>query len=195
MGALDLASVVAKLAAKTAAMPEHASVLAAVSAVLRKRPYDGTTELLFIVRAKRDGDPWSGHVAFPGGRRDAVDSDLRATAIRETREELGLDLTADATLVSSLPDVPAIARGKHLGMVVRPFVFALRGAPTIAPNHEVAEVLWTPLDRLVRRENAATLRYPFEGSEIELPCIHLGPHVLWGLTLKMVEDLVAALAA
>lgn len=66
---------------------------------------NGDPEILFIKRAGRVGDRWSGHVAFPGGRRDPPDVDDRATAIRETREEVGLDLAHRHCLyVGNLPE-------------------------------------------------------------------------------------------
>ena len=67
---------------------------AAVAAILRPGPQP---EMLFILRASKDGDPWSGHMAFPGGHRESSDASLRATAERETWEEIGLDLTQHAT--------------------------------------------------------------------------------------------------
>src|SRR5689334_15998890 len=98
---------------------------AAVAAILRQRVSSQSTELLFIRRAEHPSDPWSGHMAFPGGRRDEIDTDLIATARRETLEEIGLDLTARAQLLTRMPDVPAIARGRRTGLVIAPFVFAL----------------------------------------------------------------------
>lgn len=165
---------------------------AAVAAILRDVP-GGEAELLFIVRAERAGDPWSGHIAFPGGRRDEADADLLKTALRETREELGLDLEVHGTLLARLPDLPAIARGRRVGIVIAPFVFALRGAPELAANHEVAEAFWTPLGPLARGEGASTFPYVFEGKDIELPCIWIGERKIWGLTYQMLQSLFGAL--
>ena len=119
---------------------------AAVAAVARDT--ERGVELLFIRRAERSGDPWSGHMAFPGGRVDPGDADPLAAAVRETREEIDLDLRAHAELVGELSDVPAMAHGKPLPMVVVPFVFAMNTAalPTLNPNHEVQETLWVPLE-------------------------------------------------
>src|SRR3989442_10873051 len=83
----------------------------------------GGLEALFIRRAQRADDPWSGQVALPGGRRDAGDADLFATAVRETREETGIDL-AGAERLGRLDDL--YPRTPTLPpVVVRPFVFAL----------------------------------------------------------------------
>lgn len=66
--------------------------------------WEGDPEVLFIKRAGRAGDRWSGHTALPGGKRDPQDADDVAAAIRETREEVGLDLTARGCFhVGNLP--------------------------------------------------------------------------------------------
>src|SRR5688500_11808432 len=79
---------------------------AAVALVLRDGPQG--LELLFIRRAEHPLDPWSGQIAFPGGRAEPGDADLRTTAIRETAEELGFDLAADAEYLGHLDEVQAM---------------------------------------------------------------------------------------
>ena len=111
---------------------------AAVAAILRELPGAEGAELFFIRRAERADDPWSGHVAFPGGRRDAQDASLLATAIRETREEVGIELSVEH-LLARLPDIPAFARSKKGNLVVTPFVFALRAEVAVVPNVEVGK--------------------------------------------------------
>src|SRR5262245_57207262 len=69
-------------------------------------------EILLIRLAAHPDDPWSGHMAFPGGREDPGDPDLLSTAMRETLEELSLDLRSAARLLGSLDELPAVARGK-----------------------------------------------------------------------------------
>lgn len=65
----------------------------------------GDAEVVFIKRAARHGDRWTSHVALPGGKRDQEDADDRAVAVRETVEEIGLDLnTPDALFVGNLPE-------------------------------------------------------------------------------------------
>ena len=92
---------------KAAAEPKRA----AVAAVLR--PGSNGPEVLLIRRAEHPNDPWSGHMAFPGGREDPCDADLFGTAVRETLEEVALDLTTNAALLGTLDDLPAVARGKR----------------------------------------------------------------------------------
>ena len=172
---------------------------ASVAAILRDPGPDLDAELLLIRRTEREGDPWSGHIAFPGGRRDAADPTLLATALRETREEVGLDLEQHGTLLAELPELTAVARGKRLGMIIKPFVFRLdRDVPFTLDPREVAETLWVPFGPLARRDRAGTLTYTFEGYPMELPCLHVGegePRVLWGLTHRMLEMMLEAMLA
>ena len=169
---------------------EMVSARAAVAAILRCGPTD--PEVLLIRRAEKPGDPWSGHMAFPGGRTAPSDPDLLATAVRETREEVGLDLARDAELIGRLDDIPAISKGRSTGMVIRPFVFALATPDLqLQPNDEVDEAHWAPLGPLVRGEVATTLDYPFEGQVIALPGFRVGERVVWGLTYQMLQAFFA----
>ena len=94
---------------------------AAVAAVLR---YDGASpQVLLMKRVERQTDRWSGHVSFPGGRAEPEDATLVHTAIRETREELGVDLSQTARRIGQLDDTMAVARGKVIPMAIRPYVF------------------------------------------------------------------------
>ena len=166
---------------------------AAVAAILRELPGTDGADLLFIRRAERATDPWSGHIAFPGGRRDPGDASLLATAVRETREEVGIDLSA-GRLLGRLPDVPAFLRAKSAGLVVTPFVFALPGDVRVVPNVEVASTLWVPMSTLARGEGKSSFKLDYEGQTYDLPCIHLEPgqHRLWGMTYRMLETLLDA---
>ena len=167
---------------------------AAVAAILR--PGESDPEVLLIRRAEKAGDPWSGHMAFPGGKVSPEDPDLLATAIRETREEVGLDLSLDAELLCALDDIPAVSRGRLPGMVIRPYVFALPSREVeLVPNDEVAEAHWAALGPLLRDEVATTLDYPFEGKTISLPGWRVGERVVWGLTYHMLQAFFAALRA
>ncbi len=159
---------------------------AAVAAILAPDD-DGAPALLFIRRARRAGDRWSGHVAFPGGLRSRADLDDAATARREAAEEVGITLPPP---FQHLDDVVTGRPGSLRPMRVRPFLFALdhRPAPTPDPA-EVAEVFWVPLRDLHNTPRSRMWRkvlglpYPFSR-------VLLGERTLWGLTLMMVDDLL-----
>jgi 8-oxo-dGTP pyrophosphatase MutT (NUDIX family) len=166
--------------------------IAAVAAVLRER--QGTTEILFIHRAEHPLDPWSGHMSFPGGRIDPGDASPLAAAKREAEEEVALDLDQQAELIGRLSDLPAMARGRPLPLVIVPFVFQLTGFAELQPNHEVQEVVWVPLGFLADRENLSTLEWRRGEREVTLPCVNYCGHTIWGLTLLMVDELLALVA-
>jgi len=195
----DLSTIRQRLTTRPPAVPMDAQTsgkMAAVAAILRDGRDGGDAEILFIRRAERPLDPWSGHMAFPGGRREAHDRSVLETAIRETREEVGLDLGAHGTLLYRLPDVRATARGRIQDLTVAPFVFALAGSEAnLVSNVEVAETLWTPLEPLARGENASTFEYAYDDVSVTLPCLRVGDRVVWGLTWRMLHALFDVLHA
>ncbi len=145
-------------------------------------------EILLIRRAERADDPWSGQIALPGGRYDAADRDLEATAIRETREETGVDLSSAerlGVLDDLYPRTPALPP-----VVVRPFVFALARRSALMPSDEVQRAFWLPLVRLsepgVRREVTLTLR----GAVRVLPAYVVDDEMIWGMTERIVTPFV-----
>jgi 8-oxo-dGTP pyrophosphatase MutT (NUDIX family) len=162
---------------------------AAVAALLR--PGEGGAEFLFIHRAEDPRDPWSGHMAFPGGRVDPRDADPLAAAVRETREEIGLDLRSVAERIGRLSDVAAIGRGRPMNMVITPFIFAVESVPVLTPNHEVAAAVWVPASFLADHRNRESMEYQRAGLSLELPCYRYQDHLIWGLTLGMVDELLS----
>ncbi len=163
---------------------------AAVAAVLRSGPRGA--EVLLIRRAEHEADPWSGHMAFPGGRYDESDRHLLETATRETREEVGLDLERSATLLGALDPLPAVARGRRVGMTIAPFLFELSEDVALEPNSEVVEVVWAELSELARGEKAVEVEYSLEGQKLLLPGWDVGGRVVWGLTYRMLSALLEA---
>ena len=161
---------------------------AAVAAVVRGGP--AGEELLFIRRAEHPLDPWSGHMAFPGGMVDPGDADPLAAARRETLEELGLDLTATATLIGRLSDVAPLSLAASLS--ISPFVFELGTAEVaLVPNEEVQEAVWIPWRFLADRSQRSSFFWSRKGVPVPMPCARWEGRVVWGLTLRMVDELVA----
>jgi len=149
-------------------------------------------EMLFIERAQRAGDPWSGHMAFPGGRLHGGDADARAAAERETREEVGLDLTG-AEVLGRLDDLHAGIR-IVAPLVLSSFVYRIAASPPLTPNHEVREPLWVPVASLL--DPAHRVRYRWGLGHF--PGILVGEpdrHVIWGLTYQLLERLFAVTGA
>lgn len=168
--------------------PENpSSKRAAVAAILREGQGGSDAEILFIRRAEHPQDPWSGHMAFPGGRHEPADPTLLHTAIRETREEVGLDLEAHGTVLLQLPSVPATARARITDLTVTPFVFAVSRWETILADSEVAETIWAPLGPLARGETAETFDYEHAGVTYNLPSHRVGERTVWGLTYRMLH--------
>lgn len=167
---------------------------AAVAVVMR--PVGESAEMLVIRRAVRAGDPWSGHMAFPGGFASPDDVDLVATAVRETREEVGLDLDRDAVLVGPLDELQAIARRRAVDLIIRPHVFELRRQPQALrlDRREVDAALWVPLPFLATAEARAVHKARYGDSEVEFPSFAFAGNSIWGLTHRILDRLLEVLA-
>ncbi len=160
------------------------------------REYRGATEILMIKRAERKGDPWSGHMAFPGGRMEPQDRHGLDVAKRETFEEIGLALGPAEPCIGRLSEITARPRILHRrGMVVSPFLFRLDREVEFNPNYEVAEVVWVPVDFLADRSNRETMHWKRDKVPIPLPCYMFEGRRIWGLSLMMLDELLALLPA
>jgi 8-oxo-dGTP pyrophosphatase MutT (NUDIX family) len=158
---------------------------AAVALVVRPGLTD--LELLLIKRAEVSGDPWSGHMALPGGRRSPDDADDVDTAVRETREEVGIDLDDGGLLLGRLDDV-APARGAP-SIVIAPFVFSTAAGTQVQPNREVDRSFWVELPLLASPGAATDYLHALEnGAELRFPAIGYKDHVIWGLTYRIVRQ-------
>jgi 8-oxo-dGTP pyrophosphatase MutT (NUDIX family) len=163
---------------------------AAVALVLAATP-DGA-EVLFIVRAPHDDDPWSGNIAFPGGRVAPGDGRPRRTAERESAEELGIDL-AGCDCLGRLDDL----YGLSLPILVSCFVYAVPQRPCMTPNHEIASAFWYPLAELARPERHRLETFTWRGEPITQPVVALlppGEPLLWGITYRLLRNFFAILA-
>lgn len=164
--------------------------LAAVAVLLREGAQG--LEVLLIRRTTRAGDPWSGHMSFPGGRVEAFDDDSLGAAVREAREEIGVDLEGQAILLGRLSDIVPRGRGRRLGVVAVPYVFAVDGDPSMALNPaEVREVVWLPLAYLRDHTNRSRMWWWRGLLPVRLPCYHFRGHLVWGMTLRALDELVA----
>jgi len=195
----DFEMIRARLADRIALRQDHPGIerRAAVAVVLRQRPphAPNDTEVLLIRRAERLGDPWSGHMAFPGGHQNPDDLNLRVTAMRETMEEVGLDLSQHEYL-GALDELNAFARGRPVGMSIAPHVFALRGElPPLQPNYEVAELVWGSLCQMALGEIDTTKELTYGNEARTLPAYDVHGHVVWGMTYYMLRSLFQALGS
>jgi 8-oxo-dGTP pyrophosphatase MutT (NUDIX family) len=158
-------------------------IWAAVAVILAPDP----DSILLIRRAEQAGDPWSGHMALPGGRQDPAEPDLVATAIRETAEEVGLDLLPEyllGTLDDVVPRTPALPP-----IAVRPYVFGLDRRLTLTLNPEVAAARWIPLDLLLHPDTYHSVRLEIRGESREFPAYRLDDSVVWGMTERILSSL------
>lgn len=170
--------------------PSDRTRQAAVAVVLHQSR--DQTQVLFIKRATVAGDPWSGHMAFPGGHKDEGDCDLMDAAVRETEEEIGLDLS-ESRFVGPLSHQRAAPRGRTIDMLVAPYVFVIDSMPSLTLNHEVDEVVWGSFNDMFKGHNhdvefraVADAQVPFNGYRIEQQ------HFVWGLTYRTLQTLFMA---
>jgi 8-oxo-dGTP pyrophosphatase MutT (NUDIX family) len=177
-----------RLAQHHASTDDDPSLLwAAVAIILIPHP----DAVLLIRRAERTGDPWSGHMALPGGRREAEDPDLLTTAIRETFEEVGIELSrhdlagALEDVVPRTPVLPPIA--------VRPFVFALTARPKTTLNREVTSARWISVARLLRPDTHHPVRLEVAGQSRVVQAYELEDAIVWGMTERILSCLLTHL--
>ena len=152
---------------------------------------DNNLDACFIRRAERDGDPWSGQVAFPGGRAGPGDQDAQSVAERETFEEIGLTLERHH-LIGPLPIRPIERNYLRGGLTLSPFVYHVDAGKRVSVSAklplEVADVFWVPLRHLFDEAATTELEYPFNGKLTTFPGIEFENHVIWGLTLRVLES-------
>ncbi len=162
---------------------------AAVGLILRVEER-GALELLMIQRAEYEGDPWSGHIALPGGREEPCDRSLEETMIRETREETALDIVHGGRLIGQLDDLGP--RSAPLPPItITPFLVAY-GAPGIVTlSPEVAEAFWVPVDALRDPRASREIVLELTGGPRRVPSIEHEGRIIWGLTERILRQFLS----
>jgi len=166
-------------------VPEGDVILASVALVLRARD---PLELLLIKRATSERDPWSGHMAFPGGRRDEADADAVHTARRETLEEVAVDLAGTGTPLGRLDDVrPSSVRLPKLS--ISPFVFGVpHHVEASIASREVDQIFWVSIETLRDPATRSSIRIPLPGGNAKFPSFNVRGEHVWGLTYRILEQ-------
>ena len=156
---------------------------AAVVALLRATDQD--FEVLFVKRAEKSTDPWSGQTALPGGKRNPEDQNLKQTVIRETLEETAINLLEGCRFLGAMDPVRSIQRPE---MRIIPFIVLQEKEQKIELNDELVGYFWTPLKELVHCEGTVKFRSKESTAYI------IGNHVIWGLTYRIVHNLLSILS-
>jgi len=189
----DLALVAKRLTARPGKVVQGATDARRAAVAVMLRDHEGSLELLLIKRAEFESDPWSGQIALPGGRMEPADRNLEETVIRETREEIAIDIARTGVILGTLDEVhprtPVLPP-----VVVRPYVVAVDASIDPIPSAEVAEVFWVAVDLLrapaAWQETAITIR----GVDRKVMSYRHGPHLVWGLTERVLSGFVALLS-
>ena len=170
-------------------LPDEPVLHAAVAIVLRPGE-GGELELLLIKRAEFEGDPWSGHVALPGGRREPGDHSLADTAVRETWEETAIHIERTGQLLGALDEIsPTNPMARRV--VVRPYVAAVMPDVTIVESPEVAAAFWVPLGALRAETSWINAEVQAHGVDLRVPAFAHGDYVVWGLTERILRAFLA----
>lgn len=148
-------------------------------------------EILLIERVEREGDPWSGHMALPGGMREPADADLEATALRETAEEVGIQLTREGRVIGKLDELGPASR-RLPPLVIAPLVATVpAGTPLVPEPAEVSTALWVPVDELLHPTAQVETRFQLDGRELTFPAFAYRSYQVWGLTYRILRQFFA----
>jgi 8-oxo-dGTP pyrophosphatase MutT (NUDIX family) len=169
---------------------------AAVVMILREpvgTPEDEGIEALFIKRAVNPRDTWSGHMALPGGRWQAEDASLVDTAIRETKEEVGIDLAGGrflgrlGRLQPVSPYIPPVD--------ITPYVALAPESAVVTANAEVADHFWIPVELLRRVGPTAFYELVLADGRRKWPAYPYRKNLIWGLTERILSQFLSSLSA
>lgn len=186
-----VARIARALAARAPALAERDEPFheAAVALVLRPTA-DNDLDLLLIRRATREGDPWSGQVGLPGGRWSPGDASLEDTALRETHEEMGLDVRAHGQVLGVLdelrPRTPVLPP-----IIVRPYVCVVESAEAVAPNAEVAAYRWVRVGALFTPEARVRTTVHVREYTMSVEAYQVDDYTVWGMTERILSTFEA----
>lgn len=181
-----LARIAQALQSRAATLAERDEPFHEAAVALLLRDAGDDLELLLIRRAARAGDPWSGQIGLPGGRWSDGDASLEETALRETIEEVGLDVRVHGRVLGALdelrPRTPVLPP-----IIVRPYVVALHAAPDLVTNHEVAECRWVRLGALFAPETRVSTTVHVRDFQLDVEAFQLGDFTVWGMTERILS--------
>jgi 8-oxo-dGTP pyrophosphatase MutT (NUDIX family) len=162
--------------------------------LLMLRVHGGQVELLLIKRATYEGDPWSGHVALPGGRQEPGDVTLERTALRETLEEIGVDVAQSGRVIGRLdelqPRTPTLPP-----FVIAPFVAVVANEGELRTSDEVATAFWAPLEALRDPGSWRDVELMIGSGRRVVTSVQYLEHTIWGLTERILRQLFSLLDA
>jgi 8-oxo-dGTP pyrophosphatase MutT (NUDIX family) len=156
--------------------------IASVAVILKG---SGEAQTLLIKRSERAGDPWSGQIAFPGGKSQEGDPTVKDTAAREAMEEVGVDLGRSGRFLGYY-----LPFRTHTGaMLVVPAVFELTEEVSVEVGQEAQSYLWVPTSSFSNGRASTTYTLRKAGGEERLPAFEIGGYVVWGLTFRIASSL------
>jgi NTP pyrophosphohydrolases including oxidative damage repair enzymes len=160
---------------------------AAVATIITQQP---APEVLVLKRKNHPDDPWSGHYAFPGGRRDTTDTSLLDTCIRETYEECGVLLSV-RDLVKQYP-VRQAGNDSNLPIPVTAYLFELPEQPPIRLQRaEISRHEWLGLDYVGDMDNVIERPMSLSRPDVLYPCIPAAEGFIWGFTYETLMLVIA----
>jgi 8-oxo-dGTP diphosphatase len=159
---------------------ENLDANAAVVVLLKSTNQD--FQVLFVKRSEKTSDPWSGQTAFPGGKRDPKDRNLKETVVRETLEETSINLLEGCRFLGAMEPVRSTQKPE---MQILPFVVLLEKKQAIKLNEELTEYFWTPIKELAKLKGTAKFSFG------EYPAYIIEKHIIWGLTYKILHNLLS----
>jgi len=170
---------IAQLSKRLRPVSDEQDANAAVALILSQE--NSNFSILFVKRVENLADPWSGQIGLPGGKREAVDKNLKQCVTRETLEETGIALS-EGRFLGLLPALRSMPRPE---LMILPFVVLVEHKPVIRLNEEeLQSFIWIRLQQIIASRNTVKI-----GSR-EMPAFVVGETVIWGLTYRIIENFI-----